>query len=204
MKKSFKILCLIVFVSLIISGCKIIEKDNDISNNNSESSNNVSNQNNDAIKEFLTAGKLVSESSAVGSGYPDGFYFLENNKFAYYKGDVEPTSEGEQISYRGTWRLDNSKLILTIEEEEVVVGGSKSNVNGYEVLTNYEKKIQKVTKEKIYNITKVNQEDNCIELSSGKQLYNVSPDPAYLNILSTLANDGYDAYLKELENFKQE
>lgn len=61
-----------------------------------------------------------------------------------------------------------------------------------------------MTKEKIYNITKVNKEDNYIESSSRKQLYNVSTDPAYLNILSTLANDGYDDYSKVLENFKQE
>ena len=198
-KKNLKLLCFIVFAVLIISGCKIKEKDNNISNSNA-----VSNQSNDEIKSFLTSGKLVSKSSAVGSGFPDGFYFSYNNKFAYYKGDVEPTLEGEQISYRGTWHLDGSKLVLSIEKEEVVVGGSKSNINGDIVLTNYEKKIQKVTKKSIYNIAKLYKEDNCIELSNGDKLYNISPETNYLNILSTLANDGYDAYLKELGKFEQE
>lgn len=148
------------------------------------------------IKEYLTNNQIVSTVEFVGSGYVDLYYFDKDGKFAYYKGESLVTEEGQIISYRGEWSIENGKLILKVLEEEKAVGGEIVEADELfdKHLENYEEVVKQVNYTKTYNVEK-NKFDSREYISLGESnLYQLSIKEDMKNIVKTLASEGYSKY----------
>lgn len=144
---------------------------------------------NDKIEAFLTD-SYVSTSSVVGSADPAGYYFDKNGNFAYHHGGYCIREENEPISYRGTWKLEDNELILTITEEEIAIDGTidEDFING-KCIINYENKINQTNKVVKYEILEYVEEDiEHLELENGDNLYIIG---ASVDTLKDIANNGY-------------
>lgn len=93
----------------------------------------------DPIREFLLSGEVLSPSDAIGAGYPELYYFSAEGTFAYQTHQYGVREEGQLISQRGKWSLDDERLTLTILSETRAHGGeiTEDHFLG-EVLSGYE------------------------------------------------------------------
>jgi len=151
---------------------------------------NTNEINNEKIKDILTKGNLISESEAVGAGLPSGYYFAEDGKFAYSLNEEPIKEDGQIISYRGTWKLDNNKLVLNIEEEEKAEGGKIVPEDGavLEHLEGYKKVVSKVNKSVEYEVEILKSEDRDYLKFDKTSMYPLSTN---IDQLKDLAINGY-------------
>ncbi len=158
MKKFIFIICII-----LLTGCSPLNKSNY-----------------DNEEEFLLSG-FISDSSVVGSGYPSGYYFNGNGNFSYYVGEMVDVELNGLVTYRGTWKIEDNKLILTVLEEE-------RTTRAYDIWDDLDKK------EVNYKIVFKNLKLKGDHLSTNKgDLYSLSVDDSYLKMLRALSNS-YDKY----------
>ncbi len=93
----------------------------------------------DPIREFLLSGEVLSPSYAIGAGYPEFYYFSDIGTFAYQTHQYGVREEGQLISLRGKWSLEEDRLTLTILSETRAYGGEKTEDHFLgEVLSGYE------------------------------------------------------------------
>ncbi len=148
------------------------------------------------MKEFLTNNQIISTMDFVGSGYIDLYYFTRDGKFSYYQGESLVIEEGQIISYRGEWLLEDGKLILKVLEEEKASGGRIVEADELfeKHLEDYEEVVSQVNYTKLYNAKKAKFDSREYIALDEVNLYQISIDENMENIVKTLATKGYAEY----------
>lgn len=213
MKHVKSIILSIIFIAIIIIISILFNLNYDAKNKTIQAEQKKSNEtvsinkNDDSLKDdelslknFLITNneeKYISKYDSVGSGYPEGFVFLENGKFAWHHGEHYPTQENRKLSHRGTWKIEGNKLILNITEEQNAVGGEVKNdtVLG-EHLSNYTEEFKNTHKTVEYIIDGIkyiiNENKKVLSLNNGSmKFYEINVESNYISNLKNIAENGY-------------
>ena len=140
---------------------------------------------NKAINNYLNSG-LISLSSEVTDGYPAGYYFNKDGTFSYFVGEFVSLSENSLVSCRGTWKVKNNTLILTVLEDE-------HNTYPDDIWDNLEKKDDKY-EIKFESISLKKKNGNKYLSTDQGNLYSLNINKDYMEILYSLSKSYDDFY----------
>ena len=146
---------------------------------------------NKKVESFLTEG-LITLSSGIDEGYPAGYVFNKDGTFSYFVGEFVSLPKDSLVSCRGTWKVKNNTLILTVEEDE-------HNINPDDIWDELDKNNDKY--EIKYENIKLEKKKGVEYLKTDQgKLYSLNINKDYMQILYSLSKS-YDDFYKEKNKY---